>query len=419
MSSSNNHHTTTPKRVTLVGVGRLGICTALVLEKAGFSVLGCDVVPSYVDLINNKTLRSNEPRVEEMLKSSKNFKATTSMKEAVEFADVIFILVATPTGTSPDQAYDCGTLSNVLSGLNDFKLKNKHIVINCTVMPGYCDRVGKHLLRDCMNCTLNYNPEFIAQGNVIQGLLQPDMVLIGEGSTESGDILQSMYKQMCENQPKFARMSVASAEITKLAVNCFITTKISFANMVGEIADRTPNANKDVILQAVGSDSRIGNKCLLSLGPYGGPCFPRDSRALGHFARSVGVEPLLCEATDAINKQHADFMATEMLKSGKDHYVMEDVAYKPKCPVDIIEESGPLEVAKRLVRAGKRVTIRDRPAIVELTRRTYGSMFDYDIVMPSETTSTNGDGTSSSSSKRLRSIEPNTDLGNPLSSYKR
>ena len=391
----------------MVGLGRLGICTALVFEKAGWDVLGADVIQSYVDKINSKTLASGEPRVEELLKASTKLRATTSLAEVAAFSDVIFVLVATPTGTAADQAYDCGTLSKVLSDLNDLRLENKHVVINCTVMPGYIDNVAKHLLRDCANTTISYNPEFIAQGNVVAGLLRPDMVLIGEGSPLAGEILEGMYRSVTENSPHVCRMSQSSAEITKLAVNCFITTKIAYCNMVSEICDRTANANKFDVLKAVGFDERIGSQCLLPGYGFGGPCFPRDNRALGHHARNVGVQPLVSEATDKFNVLHADFMAAELLKQGKDHYVVEDVAYKPKCPVDIIEESQPLEVAKRLVRAGKRVTIRDRSGIVELTRRTYGSMFEYESTDAPE---------GGSPSKRAK---PNPDSGNPMSSYRR
>jgi UDPglucose 6-dehydrogenase len=112
----------------------------------------------------------------------------------------------------------------------------------------------------------------------------------------------------------------------------------------------------------------------------GRPCFPRDNRALGTYARVVGVEPSICEATDRYNRLHADRMAGDLLSKGLEHYVIDDVAYKPKCPVDIIGESQPMEICKRLVRAGKKVTIRGRYGIVDLVKRTYGRVFQYDIL---------------------------------------
>ena len=370
------------------------------------------MIEGYVDSINKKTLKSGEPLVEEYLRESKNLRATTKLEEIIAHSNIIFILVATPTGTGADQAYDCGVLSRVLSDLNDRKIKDKHVVICCTVMPTYIDRVAKHLLRDCINCTISYNPEFIAQGDVIRGLRNPDMVLIGEGSKEAGDMLESIHHSIALNKPVVSRMSPSSAEITKLAVNCFVTTKISYCNMISNIADNTPGAIKEDILKAVGADSRIGTKCLLPGFGFGGPCFPRDNRALGTHARNVGVNPTVSDATDEFNKLHADYIAERMIKTGQDTFVIEDVAYKPRCPVDIIEESHKLEVAKRLVRKGKKVIIKDRVAIVELVRRTYGLMFEYEIEEPKEVDSSNG-----SRKKHRPDDKPVNDMGNPMSSH--
>lgn len=391
------HAVLSSKRAGFVGLGRLGLCTALKFEQAGWDILGSDVFPAYVESINSKTLRSNEPGVEEALRSSTGLRATLSLREVVEHADILFILVATPTRPGED-AYDTATLSKVLTDIAQLRPKNKHIVICCTVMPGYISNVGNFLLDGCDGCTLSYNPEFIAQGEIMSGLAEPDVVLIGEGSEDAGTILQSLYETATINTPRICRMSPQSAEIMKLSVNCFVTTKISFANMIGDIADATPGADKMDILAAVGGDSRVGPRCILPGYGFGGPCFPRDNRALGIYARKVGVHPEICEATDRYNRLHADIMAKGLLSQGLDEYTISDVAYKPRCPVDIIEESQPLEVAKRLVQAGKSVTIRDRSAIVELVRRTYGRMFRYDV------TDSNG-------------AAANTNMGNPLSSY--
>lgn len=366
------------KRAGFVGLGRLGLCTALKFEQAGWDIVGSDVFPSYVESINSKTLSSSEPGVTEALAASKRMRATLNLSEVVEHADIIFILVATPTGVG-EEAYDTTTLSRILSNLASLSPKNKHVVICCTVMPGYITTTGSYLLAECEGCTLSYNPEFIAQGAIMQGLSEPDLVLIGEGSDVAGQILQAMYEQATSNQPRICRMSPASAEIMKLSVNCFVTTKISFANMIGDIADATPGADKMDILAAVGGDSRVGSKCILPGYGFGGPCFPRDNRALGTYARKVGVMPEICDATDKYNKIHAGIMTETMLAMDLSKYVIEDVAYKPKCPVDIIEESQPLEVAKGLVRAGKTVTIKDRPAIIELVKRTYGRIFQYEV----------------------------------------
>lgn len=414
------------KKVTLIGVGRLGICTALCFERAGWDVLGVDVVQSYVDSINQKTLVSTEPRVMEFLKASTKFKATTSTREGLDHSDLIMILVATPTGGGEDM-YDISVLSRVLGDINAEKKENKHIVICCTVLPGYIQQIGRFLLRDCPNTTLSYNPEFIAQGDVIKGLLKPDCVLIGEGSSEAGDALETLYKASTENQPRICRMSPESSEIMKISVNCFVTTKISYANMVGDICDRTPGADKFDVLKAVGCDSRIGTKYILPGYGYGGPCFPRDNRALGNYARSVGIDPKICDATDEYNNFHADVMTKALLDQNLSHYVISDVAYKRKCPVDIIEESQPLRVAKNLVKHGKTVTIRDRQGIVAQVQRHFGRLFLYEVAESSDDAQMhgevlNGDATHTPGSRPtcpLQPLSPMRNMGNPLSSYRK
>lgn len=371
------------KNICVVGIGRLGLCTSLVFERAGYNVVGVDIVESYVDSINNKTLDSDEPFVNELLQQSTNFLATTSLDKGLNHSDIIYILVATPTGTD-ENSYDHTHLSGVLQQINDRKVYNKHIIIGCTVIPGYISNVGRFLLSDCENVTLSYNPEFIAQGDIIKGLMKPDMVLIGQHNNYIGDILEDIYHNITDNHPRVCRMTPESAEITKLAINCFITSKIAFANTIGDIAEYTSGANAKHILSAVGHDSRIGMKCLNPGYGFGGPCFPRDNRALGRYANSIGVSPTVFEATDKSNKEHAKMMAERIyedcIHEGVREYVFTDVAYKPRCAVPIIEESQPLVVAKLVRKKGIIVTIKDRKSIIEKVQKRYGRLFRYEIV---------------------------------------
>jgi UDPglucose 6-dehydrogenase len=372
------------KKISIIGIGRLGLCAALVFERAGFSVMGVDIVESYVKNVNNKTLVSPEPDVMNYLQKSQNLKATTNLDEALNFSDIIFVLVATPTGVD-SKSYDHSMLSNVLYDINKRKVVNKHIVIGCTVLPGYIKNTGRFLLRDCVSTTLNYNPEFIAQGEIIKGFENPDMVLIGAETEEAGKLLEEIYEICCvgSTRPKICKMSAESAEITKLSINCFITTKIAFANTISDIVERTPGSNAMDILQAIGADTRIGSKCLRPGYGFGGPCFPRDNRALGNYASSIGVEPIIPRATDQSNKLHTKLMAEQIIRNNpsKIWYEFTDVAYKPGCAVPIIEESQKLEVARILVREGfKRITIRDRKEIIDNVMKEYGDLFEYVII---------------------------------------
>ena len=114
----------------------------------------------------------------------------------------------------------------VLMEINARKVANKHIVIGCTIIPGYIEETGKFLIQDCTNTSLSYHPEFIAQGDIMNGTLNPDMALIGEGSKAAGDVLEEMNLRMTIKKPVICRMSPASAEITKLSINCYVTMKV-------------------------------------------------------------------------------------------------------------------------------------------------------------------------------------------------
>jgi nucleotide sugar dehydrogenase len=365
--------------ITVIGIGRLGICTALCFEKAGYRVIGVDINPAYIESINNKTFSSPEPYLDEFLQESSNFKATCSLDEGLEASDIYYIMVDTPS-TASAEAYDHSKLSKVLSEVNKRKLRNKHVVIGCTVFPGYIRTIGKFLLQDCVDTTLSYNPEFIAQGAIMQGFRNPDIILIGEGSPVIGDRLEELYRNVCTNNPTVCRMSPDSAEITKLAVNCFVTTKIAYANMIGDIADQTPHADKFAILQAVGNDKRIGSLYLKPGYGFGGPCFPRDNRALGSYAQEVGIEPIIPNATDTANKLHTQHMIEQLLDESLQEYIFQGVTYKENCTVPIIEESQKLIIAVALAKQGKRVTIIDTAEVITQVQQTFGNIFEYRII---------------------------------------
>jgi len=371
------------KNATVIGIGRLGLCFALVLEKKGYKVVGVDINPSYCQKINSRTLSSPEPFVEEFLKSSKQLTSTTSLEEGVNHSDVLFILVDTPSAGG-ERHYDHSKLGAVLQGINRLKPIGKHVVIGCTVLPGYIANVGRFLLGDCKECSLSYNPEFIAQGEIINGQLRPDMVLIGEGSKSAGDRLQGIYETICDTKPRLCRMSPESAEICKLGVNCFVTMKVTFANLIGDIADRTPGADKFAITSAIGADSRIGTKYLRPGYGFGGPCFPRDNRALGGYGEMVHIDALLFKATDAYNRHHTDLQLKALLEDGKDDFVFTGVAYKSSTHVPIIEESQRLVIAVGLANAGRRVTIRDYAETINEVKKEYGRLFSYVVIPDSD-----------------------------------
>jgi nucleotide sugar dehydrogenase len=242
-------------------------------------------------------------------------------------------------------------------------------------MPGYCD--AKAPLAERWGYALSYSPGFVAQGSIMRDQQRPDQILIGEADPAAGDRLECVYRRMCGSEPAVHRMPRLSAEIAKLATNAFLTMKIAFANAIGDLATRA-GADPARVLDAVGADGRIGRRSLSYGFGYGGPCFPRDNRALNLFARQHECDLLQAEATDEMNRRHLAFQAGEYLRAAGhgDPIHFASLTYKPG--TDMLDESQPLALAVRLARAGRRVVIHERPAVVAQVRAQFGDLFEYE-----------------------------------------
>ena len=220
-------------KIGVIGAGRLGICFALLCEAAGYDVLVSDIREDYVQGLNERKIVTNEPEVENLLRVAKNFRATTNNKEVIDECDLIYTLVATPS--LPDGSYDVSSVWDVVDCFNEIR-KKKYFVVGCTTNPGDCDEFSKKLPS---NIDVFYNPEFIAQGSIVNDLRTADMVLLGKNPFRDNDSVVSeirkLYEKIQTTRAIVCSMSTTAAEITKIAINCFLTTKISYANMLGDV----------------------------------------------------------------------------------------------------------------------------------------------------------------------------------------
>lgn len=362
-------------KIGVIGAGRLGICFALLCEQAGYDVLVSDIREDYVNDLNQKKIITNEPEVEDLLRVSKNFRATTNNKEVIDECDLIYTLVQTPS--NDDGSYDVSAVWSVVEDFKDVEGR-KYFVVGCTTNPGDCDLFQKKVPT---NVKVLYNPEFIAQGSIVSDLKQADMVLLGvdqhfENDRTVNDI-RELYKRIQTTRAIVCTMSTKSAEITKIAVNCFLTTKISYANMLGDVLTMAGCGDEiTAVLGAVGSDSRVGKKYLgWGLG-YGGPCLPRDNRAFAHFAKGVGLEYNLGYVTDGFNNEHAKIICDywDTMNSDRKPFYFEYITYKRG--TDILTESQQYRLALDLLDRGHKVYIQnDRrvtPQVSEYLDKTYG-----------------------------------------------
>ena len=357
--------------ISVIGLGKLGLCTAACFASKGYRVIGVDTNQHVLDQLRLKQCPVDEPGLEEFLgKSWGNLTVTDNACEAISNSEITLIIVPTPSRS--DRKFTNKYIENVLESLAPaLKKKDSFHVIDVvsTVMPGSCDSRFKPLLerisgKACgVDFGLVYNPEFIALGSVIKDFLNPDMVLIGASDKRSGDMAKELYLSTCESSPAIKVMSLINAEITKLSLNCFVTMKISFANELASICEKVPGADIDAITDALGSDTRIGSKYLKGGLGFGGPCFPRDNQAFQAFARESGIEPMLGPQVVAINNCVVDRLFDIISKNTNpgDKIALLGLSYKPG--THIIEESQSIMLAKRLIDSGFVVSVHDPKAI--------------------------------------------------------
>jgi UDPglucose 6-dehydrogenase len=348
-------------KVCVIGLGKLGSPLAACLAFKGLTVVGVDHDRRKVDAVNQKKAPVNEPGLTELLGQTRgNLKAVAEVEAAVAQTDITFIVVSTPSDPAGGFSLRyvepvCGAIGKALSKKTDYHL----VCLTSTVMPGTTGGPVRKMLEKFSgkkvgnDFGLCYSPEFIALGSVIRDFLNPDMLLIGESDPRAGDLLQSLYARVCENKPSVARMSFVNAEITKLAVNTYVTTKISYANMLARICERLPGANVDVITSALGLDTRIGSKYLKGALSYGGPCFPRDNLALAQLAQKLGVPPDLAETVDRFNRLQVPWLADLVQHRTKNTVGILGLTYK--AGTYVVEEAAGFLLAKELAGRGVKV----------------------------------------------------------------
>jgi UDPglucose 6-dehydrogenase len=367
-------------RYSVIGLGKLGASMVAALASRGFDVIGVDVSQKAVDLLNAGQAPVQETALAETIaRHRERLRATISCAEAVLNSDVSFVVVPTPSDTRGSFSIEYAAAAFREIGRALAQKAGYHLVVlTSTVLPG----ATRHGLLPILECEsgklagpdfgLCYSPEFIALGSVIQDFLNPDFTLIGESDERAGSRLEICYSEILLNGAPCRRMSIENAELAKIALNAYVTTKISFANMLSELCERLPGGDVDVVTGALGLDKRIGLRYLTGGLGYGGPCFPRDNAALAFVARSLGGRAELSETTDRFNRGLPGKYSEQIraLARTGDTVAILGLAYKPL--THVVEESQGLELALLLAQAGLRVIAFD-PWLQPATRAALAS----------------------------------------------
>jgi UDPglucose 6-dehydrogenase len=355
------------RQFSIVGLGKLGASMAAAIASRGHDVIGVDVNHRAVDALKTGMAPVQETGLQALIEQNRTrLRATMSHQEAICESELTFVIVPTPSDERGAFSLQYAAFAFREIGKALAAKKGRHtVVLTSTVLPG-ATRYGllpileRHSGRKAgADFGLCYSPEFIALGSVIRDFLNPDFLLIGELDPESGAHLEACYREIMPPATPVRRMSLENAELAKISVNAYVTTKITFANMLAEMCARIPGGDVDVVSDALGLDTRIGRKYLTGGLGFGGPCFPRDNVALSFIAGALGAQSDLSLATDRLNRSVADRVLQQLgTRVSRDLTVaVLGLAYKPFSHVT--EESQAILLVKAFLEHGARLLAYD------------------------------------------------------------
>jgi UDPglucose 6-dehydrogenase len=380
----------TPK-ISVIGVGYVGLCTSVGFASRGFSVTASDVDKAKISKISSGTAPFHEPCLEELLKKAVKdgfLKALPSKTEQAIFdSDLTFIAVGTPSLS--DGSIDLKYIESAAKEIGKaLRKKNAYhvVIVKSTVVPGTTQGIvqaslekesGKVCGKDFGLCM---NPEFLRQGNVFEDLFNPDRLVIGEFDKKSGDKVAALYENFYgEKLPQIIRTSLATAELIKYASNSFLAAKISFINTMANLCEKIPGADVKVVASAMGLDKRIGGLFLNAGLGYGGSCFPKDIKALIACAKSLGYPLELLEEVEHVNHEQplkAVSYAKELVGSSLKGKQVAILGLAFKADTDDMREARVIPIVNQLLKEGAKVKAYD-PVAIEVAKGIFGDKIVY------------------------------------------
>ncbi len=372
-------------RIAVVGTGYVGLVSGTCLAETGVTVSCVDVDAAKIEMLNQGGIPIYEPGLAELVEKNRQrgrLFFTTSLKDALQGADAVFIAVGTPPDEdgSADLRYVLGVAHEIGTLMEDYIV----VVTKSTVPVGTNSKVkqaiGEELRRRGVEVAFDVasNPEFLKEGDAVNDFMHPDRVVIGVESERAGRVMERLYHAFALNNTSLIFMDIPSAEMTKYAANSMLATRISFMNDIANLCELV-GANVDAVKQGIGSDSRIGNKFLNAGCGYGGSCFPKDVKALIRTGENHGYPMGVLQAVEQVNERQKSVLFHKILRhyggdlQGK-HFGVWGLAFKPA--TDDMREAPSLVLISRLLEAGATVKAYD-PVAMEECRRRIGDRIDY------------------------------------------
>lgn len=347
--------------ISIFGLGKVGHTLAACLSSSGNTVIGYDPVSAIIDAIRAGTYSTGEPSVRDRIAAAAGrFSATSDPTEAVLRTSLSIVIVPTPSnmlgGFSLRYVIEaCRQIANAMKAKS-----SRHVIaVASTILPGASRRFIIPAIEEAFGTPMGsafgycYNPSFIALGEVVRGFEEPDYVLIGEGDSLSGSIVEDVHRSMIRNDTPVARVTPIEAEIAKIASNTHETMRVAFANMLFSVCSEVPDADVDHVTGALAH--RMGQRFFKGAVPYGGPCWPRDNRAFSVFMDAIGVPSLMPRTIDLSNDEHGRYILRKVLAATQrgDTVGLLGLAYKPG--TQVIDASFGIALAEWLVSDGRAV----------------------------------------------------------------
>ena len=355
--------------ISIIGTGYVGLVTGACFAKLGHNVICVDIDPVKIQKINNGVSPIYEQGLDTLLQTHKDkITATTDYNIAMENSDITFLCVGTPSLSNG--AIDLSHLKEATKQMASC-LKNKDhwhlIVVKSTVVPGTTQETVLPLLEECSgkkvsrDIGLAMNPEFLKEGVAVHDFFNPDRIVIGSVDTESKKILRELYKDF---SCPLVETTLSAAEMIKYASNCFLATKISFINEIGNLC-KTLGIDTYEVADGMGLDKRIGRAFLDSGIGWGGSCFGKDVNALVALAKEKKTPCRIMDSTVWVNDQQPLRLITLLKKhipslAGKTIGIL-GLSFKPN--TDDIRDSRSIPIVQELLKQGARVKAFDPQAM--------------------------------------------------------
>ena len=307
-------------KVGIIGCDIIGLSFALLCEEKGHEVLISDENEDFIFNLNQKICITNEPLVQSLLLDSKQLSGTTESIEVIKQSDVIFTFAETKP--SVENTFDTSKVFDVIKHFFsatslDIPLYDKKFVVCSTTNPGDTEQIQKRL--SMFNIEVAYNPPIVTHGNLVNNYRNSDVIIIGSDYDKVKEDLTLLYRQINKESVNFYLMSIKSAEVTKIGIDGFLATKMTYANLISNLMEKMGIGDEiNLVLESIGGDSRIGNKYLKNTYGFGGPSIPKSNRALVKYLKDLELNNTLPSSVNADNDYQIQLLKSKYIQLNPD-----------------------------------------------------------------------------------------------------